>query len=185
MHDLAMLREDGGKADALGQRACYAVHLSAHEALGDAGLDEQLGGGVHGIAHVAGALNQPDFIGTLRRAHLHHGLDEGFRGTLFLLCGVYAQEVRDGYLRVEAVGRQEVHGLSVGLRVVYDGLQLAGGCRLADAHLGGQLADRRHVAHPHDVLDVDVVAEQHLAVVVNVDDAGEPVAVLPEEVEER
>ena len=40
VHDFAMLREDGGEAGTACQTACYAVDLSAYEALRNARLDE-------------------------------------------------------------------------------------------------------------------------------------------------
>ena len=76
MHNLAMLREDGGEAHTLSQRAGDAVHLSADVALRHARTDEALGGGVHLVAHVAGTLNGLNLLRLLRAAHLHYCLDQ-------------------------------------------------------------------------------------------------------------
>ena len=179
VHDFAVLREDGGKRDATGQRARHAVDLSADVALGHAWTDEPLRRGVHGVSHLASPLYGLDFLRLLCGAHLHYRLDEAERGCFALPGGVYARQVHELYHGVVAVGRQKVYAS------LHRASQLLHGSRARHAHLGGQVGDRRRVAHPDDVFHVDVVAVEGLGVIVHVDDAHQPVAVLAEVVGER
>ena len=93
-----------------------------------------------------------------------------------------AQQVHDLYLRVVAVGREEMDFFR-GVRREERGESLHRG-RLRDAYLSGEVGYAGHEAHPNDVLDVDVVAEEPFLVVVDVDDTHQPVAVLAEIIEE-
>ncbi len=92
-----------------------------------------------------------------------------------------AQQVHNLYLGVVAVWRQEVYVrcLTVDMRC-----QLLHRSSLVDAHLCGQVGHRWRKAHPYDVLHVNVVAEKPFFVLVNIDDAHQPVAVLSEVVQE-
>ena len=57
--------------------------------------------------------------------------------------------------------------------------------RLLHTHLCSEICHRRGEAHPYDILHVDIIAKQHLLVVVDVDHTHQSVAVLSEIVEER
>ena len=66
------------------------------------------------------------------------------------------QQIHDLYLRVVAVGRQEVNLLARFLGNCYQFLQFGHRGSLCDAHLSGQISHAGHEAHPHNVVDVDV-----------------------------
>ena len=185
VHDLAVLREDGGEAHLSAVRMGDAVHLSGDVFLGDAGLDQTHGRRVHHVADLGGALQFLNFLLRLGRAHFHHSHDELHRGCLLLLRGVQAQQVHYLNLDVVAIGRQEVDGAAFRAGIVADGLQLGHRSRLCHAHLGSHVGHALHRAVPHDVLDVDVVADEAFAVVVDVDDAHQSVALLSEVIQER
>ena len=80
-----MLCEDGGKRYSLSQRAGYAVYLTGYVALGDIRFYELLGLGVHLIANVAGTFDGINLLYLLSRTHLHHRLDQLYRGRGLLL----------------------------------------------------------------------------------------------------
>ena len=185
VHDLTVLREDGGEAHLSTIAVGDAVHLSGNVFLGDAGLDQTHGRRVHHVADFGGALQFLNFLLRLGRAHFHHGHDEFHRGSLLLLRGVQAQQVHDLNLDVVPVGRQEVDGAAFRASLVADGLQLCHRSRLRHTHLGSHVGHALHRAVPNDVLDVDVVADEAFTVVVDVDDAHQSVALLSEVIQER
>ena len=84
-----------------------------------------------------------------------------------------------------AVWQQEMNASSLLLSHVAQHLQVCHRRSALDAHLSchvGYAVDR---AIPYDVFYVDVVAYEHVAVVVNVYDADQSVALLSEVIEER
>ena len=64
-------------------------------------------------------------------------------------------------------------------------LQLLHRRTFAYSHLCGKVDHTVNRAIPHDVLDVDVVADEHFAIIVYVDYAHKTVALLTEIIEER
>ena len=64
-------------------------------------------------------------------------------------------------------------------------LQFAHGPGVADATNGSTLVKRRNGARPDDVVDGEFVAEDNLAVFIDIDDSGQAGIVEAEEVEER
>ena len=110
VHDLAMLREDGGKAGAASQRTGNTVDLSTDETLRHAGLDKQLSRCVHGVADIAGAVDSSNLLQFLGASHFHHRFDKRQRCSLFLLGGMDAQQVHDLYLGIVAVRGEEMDG---------------------------------------------------------------------------
>ena len=105
--------------------------------------------------------------------------------TTNLLTGMNTQQVHNHDLGVMTLGGQKVN-LSLSFQsLVHNIAQLLQGGRRADAYLGSQVADAGHKTHPHDILDVDVITNEHLFVVVNVDNAHQCVAVLPEVIQKR
>ena len=73
----------------------------------------------------------------------------------------------------------------LGQCIVADGLQRLHGSRTADAHLFGKVLYTGYRAIPHDILDVDIVADEHLGALVDVDDTYQSVALLSEVIQER
>ena len=140
---------------------------------------------MHGIAHVAGAVDGRYLLWLLLGAHRYHGLDERQAGSLFLLGGMDAYQVHDLDLRVVAIGRQEMDGPVCCDTVAAQLTETGEGGGAGDAYLGGEVSDGGRKAHPDDVLYVDVIAQKPLLVVVDVDDARQTVAVLTEVVQER
>ena len=100
-------------------------------------------------------------------------------------CGVQAEEVHYLDFGVEAVGRQEVYFLSGGFGRVYYVLELAHFCGARNACACGHFAHACYGAVPYYVVDVDFIAHEVLAVVVNVDYSHKAVPLPAEEVEER
>ena len=96
-----------------------------------------------------------------------------------------AQQIHDLNLRVVTIWGQEVYGLLLGDSLVANGLQLLHGSRLCNANFCSKVGYRWCKAHPYDILNVDVIAEQHLYVVVDVNDTHKTVAVLTKIVKER
>ena len=185
VHDLAMLREDGGKAHLGAVALGNAVNLAADKFLGHARLDQAHRGGVHQVAHLGGALQFDDLLGRLHRSHVDHRHAQVVAHGLGLLVGVDAQQVHDLYLGVVAVRGQEVDAAALGLGFVTDDLQLLHGSRVGHAHLGSHVGHAVHRAIPHDILDVDVVAHQDFLIVVDVNHTHQTVALLTEVVQER
>ena len=70
-------------------------------------------------------------------------------------------------------------------RLVANAFQLLHGAGFGNPDLRGQVAYTIDGAKPHDVLNVNVIANESLRVVVNVDYADKSVSVLPEEVKKR
>ena len=66
-----------------------------------------------------------------------------------------------------------------------DSTQLLHRGRLGDPYLCGEVGYRRGEAHPYDILYVDIIAEEHFLVVVDVDHTHQTVTMLAEIVEER
>ena len=91
-----------------------------------------------------------------------------------------AQQIHGLYLRVETIWRQEMHGFAI-----YDFLQILHRGGLGDAHLCSEIADAGRVAHPYDILHVDIIAEEPFLVVVDINHTYESIAVLTEVVQER
>ena len=56
---------------------------------------------------------------------------------------------------------------------------------LADTNLSGEVSHRGGIAHPYNVLDIDIVTEKDLLVIIDVDNAYQSVAMLSEIVKER
>ncbi len=140
---------------------------------------------MHSEAHIAGLLDGLNLLRLLRGAHLHHRLDQLQRGFLLLLARMNPQQVHNLYLRVEAVWRQEMHR-SVRHRHAAANLNKPGHRGgLRDAHLCGEIGHGRREAHPHDILHVDIIAEEPLLVVVDINHTHQSVAVLAEVIQER
>ena len=78
------------------------------------------------------------------------------------------------------IGRQIVNGASTLLSLAHDIAQLLHRGGLHDAHLCGQVAHAGHKAHPYNILNVNIVANEQVAVVVYVDDTHQTVAMLSE-----
>ena len=185
MHNLAMLRENGGKAHLSTIRVGDAVHLSGHKLLGHSGTYEAHGCGMHLVTNLGSMLHLFNLLSGLGGAHLHDGHDEVHGRRLLLLVGVNAQQIKDLEFDVVAVGRQEVNLALQAHGLVADGAEGRHRSRVADAHLSSKIGHAVHRAIPHDVFDVDVVAYEGFRVVVHVNHAHQPVALLSEVIEER
>ena len=86
---------------------------------------------------------------------------------------------------IAAVGRQEVNGLTLGPRLIEVDLQGIHRTGVRDAVGGGTLVQGGHGAGPYDVVDGQFVAEDHLAVLVDIDERCEVRVIDAEEIEER
>ena len=96
-----------------------------------------------------------------------------------------AEQIHDLDHVVVTVGRKEMDGAVLVLGLVADHLKLFHGSGTMDAHLSSQVAHTVNTAIPHDILNVDVIANQHLSAFVNVDNAHQSISPLPEIVQER
>ena len=75
--------------------------------------------------------------------------------------------------RVVSVGWQKMDALPAGLGLVYEGFQPFRGRAFRNACLYGHVGHAVHVAEPHDVFHVNVVAYQVFFVVVHINDTDE------------
>ena len=180
VHNLAVLREDGGEADHGAIRVSDAVHLTADILLGQARTSQSHGGGVHLIAYHRGALQFFYLLLFLGRTHLHHSLDQLHGCRFLLLVGMYAYQVKQLQLDVISVGRQEVDGALLAQCSVADGLEFFHRSPVLHAHLCSHVGHSVYRAIPHDVLYVYVVAYQRFLVFVQVYHAHQAVALLTE-----
>ena len=98
---------------------------------------------------------------------------------------MYAEHVHELYLRVVAIGRQEMHAAALLHSVIDNFIEAFHGSRSAHACLGSKVAYRLHAAIPNDVVNVDFVAVESLNARIGIYDAHESVAVLGKEIEER
>ena len=185
VEDLAVHADDAVERHLAAVAADDAFHESGNVLLGHAGAAGFHGGGVHVVADGHGALYLGNLLGALDGTHVDDGLDERDAGGGARLQGMDAHEVGDLYHGVVAVGGQEVHLLTLGAGGVDHRRQLCHGGAVGHAGFLGKVVDGGHEACPNDVLDVDIVADEPLAVGVDVDDANQPFAVLGEVVEER
>ena len=185
MHYLAVLREYRGKAHLRTQRPRYAVDLSAHVLLCHSRTRQAHGRGVHLVAYRGSLLKLGNLLGSLAGAHLHHGAYQCERGFVALARMMDAQQVGDGEHSVVAIGRQEVQGAPCGTRLAAKLAQGRHRSRLRNAHAGGHLSHAVNRTIPNDVLYVDVVAIEHLAIAVNINHSHKPRLLQPEVVEER
>ena len=184
MHNLAMLREDGGKAHTLSQRAGDAVHLSADVALRHARTDEALGCGVHLVAHVAGTLNSLNLLWLLGGTHFYYSLNQLERSFLLLLIGVYTQQIHNLNLVVVTIRRQEMN-LAIGTLCIgnniLDFLPRSG---IANANLRGKVGDCWNRAVPYYILYIHIIAKKPFLTVVTIYDANQSYLFLTELIEE-
>ena len=70
-------------------------------------------------------------------------------------------------------------------RLVTDVFQFFHWRRVSDAYFCGEFSHAVNGSVPYDVLYVDVVADKHLAVVVNIDNSYEAISMLSEIIEKR
>ena len=108
VHDLAVLRVDGGKGGRGAVGVGRAVDLAADKLLRQSGARDGHGRGVHLVSDNRCALQLLYLLLRLGGTHFHHGVDEVEAGCLLLLVGMDSQQVHDLNLDVVAVGRQEV-----------------------------------------------------------------------------
>ena len=140
---------------------------------------------MHLVADGTGTLYLGYLAGALHGTLVDDSLDELHAGCLPLLRGMDAQHVHELNHVVVAVGRQEVDALAAGLGLPEEIGKRTHGYGLCYARLGCHVCHAVHRAEPDNVVDVDVVAHEVLAVVVNVDDAGKSFAMQPVEIQER
>jgi len=103
----------------------------------------------------------------------------------FLLCGGNVEQVLNLNHRVVAIGRQEVDGAMLAHGVAHDVFEFAHRTHEVGAHFDGHVVHAFHAAVPHDVVDVDFVAEERALARVGINHAYEPVAMMGEEIEKR
>ena len=84
MHNLAVLREDRGKAHLSTVAMGDAIHLSGNEFLRDARSDETHSGGMHLVANLGSTLQFFNLFLRLGRAHLYYCHDQLHRCSLLL-----------------------------------------------------------------------------------------------------
>ena len=185
VHDLAVLRVDGGKGGRGAVGVGRAVDLAADKLLRQSGARDGHGRGVHLVSDDRCALQLLYLLLRLGGTHLHHGVDEVEAGCLLLLVGMDSQQVHDLDLDVVAVGRQEVDAAMLAQGVGHDGAQGLHRSRVDHAYLRGHVGHGVDGSKPYDVLDVDVVADKGLLIVVDIDHTDQSVALLSEIVQER
>ena len=175
VHNLAMLRENGGKALVLTERMSHTIHLTAHIFLGESRSGKAHCVGVHLVADGTSLLYLGYLDVGLALAHLDDGHNEFYRRGLLLLRRMNAEEVHDLDFGIEAIRWQEVNLAAALLGLVTNVLQLLHRRCGADTCLTGHIADAVDRTVPNDIFDVDVVADKHLFAGIDVDDTNKSV----------
>ncbi len=142
------------------------------------------GGHVHGAADVYGTLHFGHFFGAFVRALGHNGADQGFGSSAFLFRQRDVQGVFQQQHVVVAVRRREVDRLPCPPRFFQKRRQPAEWQHLAHARTGSEVFHGGHGAHPYDVFETQIVAENDLAPGIDVDYGGQPWFVDPEKIQE-
>ena len=96
-----------------------------------------------------------------------------------------AEQVEYLYLDVVAVRRQEVDAALLAHSIVADGLESLHGRCILHADALSHIVHAVNTAIPHNVFNIDVVANKRLDVVVDVDDTYKSVTVQSEIIQER
>lgn len=185
VHDLSVLRVDSRKRHHRTVAMGDAVHLSTDKLLGNAGLGEAHGGGVHLVANDSGPLQLVYFLGCLGGTHLHNGTYKVHRGAFLLLVRMDAEQVEDLNLYVCTVGRQEVDASVLTHGGSADSVKRCHRGRVGHSHLGRHVAHSVYRAIPYDVVNVYIVAHKGLLAALYINHTYQSVALLPEIVEER
>ena len=139
---------------------------------------------VHLITDDSSTLELINLFLRLCGTHLHDGFDKIHRSTLLLLVRMDTKEVKDLDLDVSAVRRKEMDLTMQPHSVVADSLEALHRSGVAHSDLLSHVVNTVHATVPHDVVDIDVVADECLNVVVNINHAYETVALLTEIIEE-
>ncbi len=185
MQRLAVLRDDRRERHALTVRLGDALDRAGYLALDHARTAHLHGRGVHAVSDLEGALQGLDLLGALALAHLRHGEHQIERLALVQHRQPYAQQLGEHYLRLAAIWRQIVHRAVQRYGRTQHAGQLLHGMRLLHARLGGHFAQRGLRSRPYDILDREVVAEEHLLARVGIDHTRYRRHVKAEEVAER
>ena len=142
------------------------------------------GRGVHVHRGVDGLFDLDDFLVGLERALVDHRADEFDRGVLGKGGEGEAQQPREQNRVVGPVGRQEAHRPARGHGRLHDLGQRRPRPGVGHAHPFGPFGDGGQVAHPHDVVDGQLVAEDDGRALVDVDHRRQVGLVETEVVEE-
>lgn len=128
---------------------------------------------MHGIAYVAGLVDLLDLTLLLDEPHGYHCLDE--------LLGSFAAHtvkwhpehpVQADHVLV-AVRREEMHLASACLGLGDILVQLGERECPGNSHRSGLVSDQRLRAHPDDIVDIDIIAEDDLFARLQVDDGSQ------------
>ncbi len=180
----AMLRQNHGEGDAVAVRQGDALCQAGQFALGLTLHAATHHGGVHLHADLAGLVHLVDFALLFRGTEVHDAHNQIQRSGLADVVDVHACEVSHQDLVVAAILRGEVHLAALRLRLLDEFGELCERTSLRHAHFLGQRGNRRLVAHPNDVVDGEVVAEDNRLVRVEVNDGGDVGDGKSEEIEE-
>lgn len=161
----------------------------AHLGLVDAGAHHAHHGAVHIHGDVDSLLYLFNLLGCLVVAHIDDGTDESLPPLTHIVGGDRTGRKKPERLQFEdvlgAVGGQEMDGAARGQGSLDHLLETGEGKGLRGSDHGGLLAEEGLRAHPDDVVDGEVVAEDNVASFIDVDDGSEAVEVESEVVEER
>jgi hypothetical protein len=97
---------------------------------------------------------------------------------------VDAQKVHELDLDVVAVGREEVDSPVCCDGIATYGTEVRHRGGLSDTYFGGEVGYAGGIAHPHNILYVNVIAEEPFLVVVYINETEEAIAVLTEIIKE-
>ena len=139
---------------------------------------------MHLVADFAGVFHLLNFAIFLGGAQVHDTFDEFCRSMVADIVHIDTGEVGQPYLVVATVGRGEMHLAAGSLGGMDVFAQLGHGHHLFHAHFLGQGSQRRLVAHPDDIVDFEIIAENNVAVLVKIDDGGDISNGETEEIEE-
>ena len=187
----AMLTMTGVKTVGL----CHSVQVCASTLLKELGMeyDDSVRWKIAGINHQAWLLeitkDGKDLYPEIRRRALLYNAGKLDIGTFEeRIAGLsqgeelpewWIEHMKEDYKLYKETGR---HGDMVRLEAVGQAGERGG---LRHAHRRGLIGDQRLRAHPDDVVDVDVVAEDPFFAAFGVDDRGQVGFVEPEEIQER
>ena len=151
--------------------------MSGYELLRKAWFCKAHGSGVHLVADYCCTLKFFYLLLFFGRAHLHNGTNKFDACRFLLLNGVYAEQVEYLYLSVVAIRWKEVYAAFLSHRFVANALErFHGGC-VSHADTFCHIFHAVNTAIPHDIFNVDIVADECLCAVIEVDNTDKTVSV--------
>ena len=166
--DFSMHREDVEEGSAITMAVCHAFHQACNVLFRHAWLACLHCSGMHLITNFHGAFNFLHLFWSLDGTHLHHRLDEFYACFLASFERMETEQIGKQNHVVVAVRRKEMNLLALCLGCIHKFLQVGTWSSMGNTHTFCIFLDGWHIAEPHNIVDVDFIAEQIFLVVVDV-----------------